>query len=141
MLTRIWPRSSGNWNLCCPAVPGQGNWLHLWGMKGETPMPKDMMKTLARKLHPRNFAAMSPMMTAIVACILGQKWTEPRLAALMVTSDGFVLGQNEGDVGFNAFIGPETDLRRNWSTLLVATQLRPAEKKAADEAFQAACQT
>lgn len=101
-------------------------------------MPRDMIKTLARKLHPRNFSAMSPKMTAIVACILRQKWTEPRLTALMVTSDGFLLGQHEGDCGFNEFIGGVDDLRRNWDALLVAAQLRPAEKAAADEAFQAA---
>lgn len=47
--------------------------------------------TLARKLHPDRFSAMSGKMAAIVAFILGESWTEPEIAALAVTSDGFVL--------------------------------------------------
>jgi hypothetical protein len=77
-------------------------------------------------------------MSAIVGCILGQKWTEPSLIAMMETSDGFVLAQGEGDFGFNDFIGSMEDMRRNWDALLDAAMLSKAEKKAADKAFQTA---
>ena len=46
---------------------------------------------LAEKLHPDRFSAMSGKMAAIIGYILGESWTEPEIAALSVTSDGFVL--------------------------------------------------
>jgi hypothetical protein len=50
----------------------------------------DCTVTIADKLHPDRFSAMSGKMAAIVAYILGESWTEPEIAALSVTSDGFV---------------------------------------------------
>jgi hypothetical protein len=46
--------------------------------------------SLASKLHPDRFSAMSGKMAAIVGYILGESWTEPEIVALSVTSDGFV---------------------------------------------------
>jgi hypothetical protein len=101
-------------------------------------MTKTMLKALCKKLHPQRFTAMSPKMSAIVACVLGQKWTDPRLVALVTTSDGFVLAQREGDVGFDAFIGSESDLRSNWGRLLADAGLDEAESAAAEAAFKSA---
>ncbi len=36
--------------------------------------------SLTEKLHPDRFTAMSPKMTAIIAYVLGEEWTEPHIA-------------------------------------------------------------
>lgn len=64
---------------------------------------------------------MSGKMTAIVAYVLGQSWTEPEIIALSVTSDGFVTTDAE-------FMGEAADLDRNLLNLLVAAELSPEER-------------
>jgi hypothetical protein len=76
--------------------------------------------TLTEKLHPERFSAMSGKMAAIVGYILGESWTEPVIAALSVTSDGFVLTDAE-------FFGEAADLDRNLLNLLVAAEVTPEE--------------
>src|SRR5205085_9455994 len=86
--------------------------------------------TLAEKLHPQQFTAMSPLMAAIVAYIVGKKdWVEPNLVALILTSDDFLLGMEEGDCGYNHFLGAGSDLRRNLETLAQAAELDRDEYK------------
>lgn len=77
--------------------------------------------TLAGKLRPDRFSAMSGKMAAIVAYILGESWTEPEIAALSVTSDGYVTTDAE-------FFGEAADLDRNLLNLLVAADLAPDER-------------
>lgn len=77
--------------------------------------------TLASKLHPDRFSAMSGKMAAIVGYILGESWTEPEIAALSVTSDGFVLTDAE-------FFGEAADLDRNLLNLLVAAEATTDER-------------
>jgi hypothetical protein len=77
--------------------------------------------TLADKLKPDRFSAMSGKMAAIVGYIVGESWTEPEIAALSVTSDGFVLTDAE-------FFGEAADLDRNLLNLLVAAELTPEER-------------
>jgi hypothetical protein len=62
--------------------------------------------SVANKLHPDRFPAMSGKMAAIVGYILGESWTEPDISALSVTSDGFVTTEAE-------FLGEAADLDRN----------------------------
>lgn len=64
---------------------------------------------------------MSGKMAAIIAYILGESWTEPEIAALSVTSDGFVLTDAE-------FFGEAADLDRNLLNLLVAAEVTPEER-------------
>jgi hypothetical protein len=64
---------------------------------------------------------MSGKMAAIVGYILGESWTEPEIAALSVTSDGFVLTDAE-------FFGEAADLDRNLLNLLVAAEVTPEER-------------
>ena len=94
--------------------------------------------TLAEKLHPTRFTAMSGKMAAIVACILGCTWTSPAIAELVVTSDGHVLARDEGDCGCNAYIGTVTNLEDNWRRLLDAAELTAAERQEAHAAYQRA---
>jgi len=77
--------------------------------------------TLADKLRPDRFTAMSGKMTAIVAFILDEVWTEPAIAALAVTSDGFVTTESE-------FFGEAADLDRNLLNLLIVAELTADER-------------
>jgi hypothetical protein len=67
---------------------------------------------LIRKFDPSRLRV-SAKLHAILGCLLGQEWTTPTLTALCVTSDGFLLGEKEGDAGFNVFLGEVADLERN----------------------------
>ena len=91
---------------------------------------------LAQKLHPRRFPGMSGKMAAIVAHILGEHWTDPEIAELVITGDGLVLARQDGDVGCNHIIGSAQDLERNWRFLLVAAGLTPEEVEACQALYQ-----
>jgi urease accessory protein UreF len=72
---------------------------------------------------------MSGKMAAIVGYILGEHWTEPEVAELVITSDGLVLARERGDCGCNTIIGSAQDLERNVSNLLYAATLTPEERQ------------
>ncbi len=57
-----------------------------------------MREQLVAKLRPDRFTAMSGKMAAIVGYILDERFSEPAISELVVTSDGFVLAQAEGEV-------------------------------------------
>jgi hypothetical protein len=84
-------------------------------------------ETLVDKLRPERFTAMSGKMAAIVGYILDERFTDPAISELVVTSDGFVLAQNEGEVGANDLIGEEADLNRNLLSLIEAAGLTEEE--------------
>ena len=84
--------------------------------------------TLTRKLHPSRFPHMSNKMAAIVAYILDEQWTSPRITEMAITSDGQVLTAMDGEVGLNHIIGGAKDLDRNIEDLLDAAELSNEEK-------------
>jgi len=86
-----------------------------------------MREVLIDKLRPDRYTAMSGKMAAIVGYILDQRFTDPAISELVVTSDGFVLAQSEGEVGANDMIGEEADLNRNLLTLIEAAGLTEEE--------------
>lgn len=88
---------------------------------------RDVRTALVEKLRPDRFTAMSGKMAAIVGYILNERFSEPAISELVVTSDGFVLAQTEGEVGANDMIGPEADLNRNLLTLIEAAGLTDEE--------------
>lgn len=49
-----------------------------------------MRETLIEKLRPDRFSAMSGKMAAIVGYILDERFSDPAISELVVTSDGFV---------------------------------------------------
>lgn len=59
--------------------------------------------------------------------ILDERFSDPAISELVVTSDGFVLAQTEGEVGANDVIGEEADLNRNLLTLIQAAGLSEEE--------------
>jgi len=66
-------------------------------------------------------------MAAIVGYILDERFTDPAISELAVTSDGFVLAQHEGEVGANDMLGSEADLNRNLLELITAAGLTEEE--------------
>ena len=86
-----------------------------------------MREALIEKLRPDRFTAMSGRMAAIVGYILDERFSDPAFSELVVTSDGFVLAQTEGEVGANEMIGEESDLNRNLLSLIEAAGLTDDE--------------
>ena len=82
---------------------------------------------LVAKLRPDRFTAMSGKMAAVVGYILEERFSDPAISELVVTSDGFVLAQAEGEVGADDMLGTEKDLNRNLLTLIQAAGLTPDE--------------
>lgn len=66
-------------------------------------------------------------MAAVVGYIVDEPFTAPAISELVVTSDGFVLAQAEGEVGANDMVGTEADLNRNLLTLIQAAGLTDDE--------------
>lgn len=88
-----------------------------------------MRHALIEKLRPDRFTAMSGKMAAVVGYILDERFTDPAISELVVTSDGFVLAQSEGEVGANDLIGSEADLNRNLLDLITAAGLSDDEAR------------
>ena len=93
------------------------------------------MPPLIAKLHPKRYPNMSGKMTAIVGCILRRRWTRPTIAELVITSDGWVLARDEGQVTFDSIIGTAADLERNWIALLDVAGLTSEEREEADKHY------
>jgi hypothetical protein len=102
----------------------------------KTPFPVEVQ--LRRKLDPARVPRMSAMMRAIVAYIIGvERWANPPIRELTVTSDLFVLARVGDQIGFDTFGGSCTDLGRNWLSLLSAAGLTTDESWEADCRFAA----
>jgi len=83
--------------------------------------------TWVEKLAP-DYLRTSPKMTAILGALTGERWTEPRMIRIYITSDRFALGEHEGEVGANYFIGAASDLERNINGVCNAVGLTPTER-------------
>jgi hypothetical protein len=86
------------------------------------------MPTLAEKLHPKRYPGMSGRMAAIVGYILGEEWSNPLIAELVITSDAWLLARDEGQVTFDTIVGTAADLERNWLALLDVAGLTSEER-------------
>jgi len=80
---------------------------------------------------------MTPIMGAIVAYLLEIPLSQPAIAEIVVTSDGFVLARAEGEAGANHFIGNYVDLIRNFYGLLAVAGLTTVERGEAECLFAA----
>lgn len=86
---------------------------------GEATMQDDdLLTSLQAKLDPRRFPNMSPQFAAVVGCLLKIRITEPHLVQVVVTSDGFLLGRNEGEPTCQHFLGTREWLEENWEKLI-----------------------
>jgi hypothetical protein len=86
-----------------------------------------MKEELAAKLRPERFTEMSGKMAAIVGYILDEPFSEPAISELVVTADGFVLAEREGQPGTNEMFGTEVELNRNLLDLVAAAGLTDEE--------------
>ncbi len=82
----------------------------------------DEAMSLTAKLHPDRLTAMSPKMTATIAVVVGEEWTDPQIGWMSVSSDGYATPDSD-------FSGDAADLDRNIRKLLTAAQLSPAERQ------------
>jgi hypothetical protein len=104
--------------------------------KRKTKVKKRETVDLSNKLYPGRFTGMSPKMAAIVGYIIDEHYTCPGIASIIVTSDGAVLAMQDGDIGYNEFVGHVSDLERNWKNLLNAAGLTSEEKKYAMRLYE-----
>jgi hypothetical protein len=79
-----------------------------------------MREAISAKFHPAVFRT-GPTMTAILGMVLGERWTEPTMDHLTITSDGFVVTMGD-------FIGCADDLARNLSGACDAAGLTAEER-------------
>jgi hypothetical protein len=82
--------------------------------------PQQIRQDCATKLRKINT---SPMFTAILACLLDEDWTIPRILQLCMTHDRCLLARTDADVGFDKFLGAEADLIRNIHGIAEAASL------------------
>lgn len=84
--------------------------------------------SLREKLDPRRVQLFRPVVHAVFACMLRRRWVQPELSAFIITSDGYVLGQRAGDVGYNDFLGlTRAELEEAIASLVARGILSPAE--------------
>lgn len=74
-------------------------------------------------LHPGRFPGMSGKMASIIGFMLEAKYTQPILKEIVCTSDGFLLGRINGDVGCNDLLGSVSDFKNNWNNLIHIKEL------------------
>lgn len=82
--------------------------------------PDQIRQDYARKLRA---VQVSDHFQAILGCLLGEDWTTPRLAEMVITPDGHLLGRCEGESSFKAFLGASEDLVRNIHGVAPVAQL------------------
>jgi hypothetical protein len=87
-------------------------------------------QSLRRKIQRVLGPGTSGKFVAILGCILNERWTNPRIAELYVTSDNCVLARHEGDIGANEFIGGLSDVRRNCNGVATFAGLTLKERAA-----------
>ena len=72
--------------------------------------PEQIRHDCARKLRA---VKVSDHFQAILGCLLGEDWTTPRLAEMVITPDGHLIGRCDGESSFKAFLGASEDLLKN----------------------------
>ena len=95
------------------------------------------MAPLAAKLRPSRFPGMSPFMAAVVGYVVGESFTDPRIAEIKISeAENLVYIRREGAIGFDGIESLE-DLRNNWNRLMDAAGLTVEERKLAVDLFRA----
>jgi outer membrane murein-binding lipoprotein Lpp len=92
-------------------------------------VPRVTRSQLASKLNP-NVLKVSPKFTAMLAYFLDERWADPRIVGMTVTSDGILLVGTARDPMMNEIAGEVSDLDRNLAGVSKAVDLTQAETKA-----------
>ncbi len=82
--------------------------------------PEQIRKDCARKLSK---VKVSDHFTAILACLLDEDWTSPRIEDMYLSPDHCLLGRVTGQVSHKTFLGAEEDLIRNIHGLAKVAEL------------------
>jgi hypothetical protein len=72
--------------------------------------PSQIRADCVRKLK---FIETGDMFRAILAALLDEDWTTPKIEELVITSDRCILARPTGETTHKIFIGAESDLIRN----------------------------
>jgi hypothetical protein len=72
--------------------------------------PAQIRADCARKLKP---IETGDMFTAILAALLDQEWTSPKIEEVFITSDRCILARPTGEMTHKIFIGTDSDLIGN----------------------------
>lgn len=72
--------------------------------------PENLRQTCAGKLRE---VRVSKHFQAILGCLLGENWTTPLLAEVVITPDGKLLGRCAEEAAFRVFLGTARDLINN----------------------------
>lgn len=72
--------------------------------------PSEIRRSCATKLAG---VETGPQFMALLACLLDEDWTTPRIEELCISTDRCVLARPAGEASFKVFIGAEQDLIRN----------------------------
>jgi hypothetical protein len=83
---------------------------------------KNIIANKIKKVKVSNF------FVAILGAILEQEWTNPRLISIIRTSDDYILGQKENDLGYNEFLCTYSDLKKNLEGIAQVAELTNKEK-------------
>lgn len=82
--------------------------------------PEDIRRSCAAKLEKIETSA---HFIAVLACLLGEDWTTPRIEELCISPDRCVLARPAGEASFKVFIGAEQDLIRNINGIAQVAEL------------------
>lgn len=84
-----------------------------------------IQESLAKKLHP-SVLQVSSQFHAVLACLVGENWTRPRIVELAVTSDDVVWGVSERMD--REFISTLNDLLKNIEGVCATVHATPEER-------------
>ena len=80
------------------------------------------------KLRPARFPGVSPFMAAVAGYVLGESFTEPKIAEIRVSeSENLVCVRQAGGLGFDG-VQSLDDLRNNWNRLMDVAGLTADER-------------
>jgi hypothetical protein len=82
--------------------------------------PNQIRADCARKLKPIETGG---IFTAILAALLDEDWTTPKIEELFITSDRCILARPTGELTHKLVIGDEADLIRNIHGIAVIAEL------------------
>ena len=86
-----------------------------------------LLKDLVRKLDPRRFPGMPPVLAALTGFLLGAEFFTPSISEIVITDSGIVLARVNGDTDAKHVLGRYSDILQGWMSLLSRGGLTPHE--------------
>jgi hypothetical protein len=86
-----------------------------------------VLNDLVRKLDPRRFPGLPPLLAALTGFVLGAEFVVPRIIAIEITDGGTVLARVGDDADERRVLGRYSDLLWNWLQLISRADLTSRE--------------